>query len=158
LKPIGDNAYRGTPPAIAYALPKRCLSDEVAPYLAPPSVSASSLLRAGSDRFFQKLIFDLFTISAGIERVRVHFASKAGISGPQYSLLRAVASLQRKQGVSIGIVAEHLYVTSTFVTAQSVRLCGVGFEKERGYNGPASLAAFTDPEGGASGGPDRRRD
>src|SRR5262249_34732337 len=41
---------------------------------------------------------------------------------PQYSLLRAVASLQGSEGVSIGIVAEHLHVTSAFITAQSAAL------------------------------------
>src|SRR6516162_5945996 len=85
-----------------------------AAYIPPLSVSAPTLLRAGSDRAFQKLIFDLFTISAHIQRVRVHFASRLGISGPQYSLLRAVAALQSEDGVSIGIAAEHLHVTSTF--------------------------------------------
>jgi DNA-binding MarR family transcriptional regulator len=73
----------------------------------------------------------LFTISARIERIRVHFASRLGISGPQYSLLRAVASLQGREGVSIGIVAEHLHVTSTFVTAQSRMLAQRGFLKKR---------------------------
>jgi DNA-binding MarR family transcriptional regulator len=112
-------------------LPKRQLPADVVPYLAPASVSAPSLLRAGSDRAFQKLVFDLFTISGRIERVRVHFASRLGISGPQYSLLRAVGSLQGREGVSIGIVAEHLHVTSTFVTAQSRVLAQRGFLKKR---------------------------
>src|SRR5262249_29044449 len=94
---------------------------------APLSVSAPHLLRAGSDHVFQKLVFDLFTISARIERVRVHFASRAGISGPQYSVLRAVASLQGNAGVSIGVVAEHLQVTSSFIAAQSSLLMQRGF-------------------------------
>jgi DNA-binding MarR family transcriptional regulator len=111
--------------------PKRRLSADVVAYLTPPSVSAPSLLPAGSDRAFQKLVFDLFTISARIERIRVHFASRLGISGPQYSLLRAVASLQGNEGVSIGIVAEHLNVTSTFITAQSGMLARRGFLKKR---------------------------
>lgn len=98
---------------------RRPLSAKMSSYAAPLSVSAASLLRAGSDRAFQKLVFDLFTISARIERVRVHFASRAGISGPQYTVLRAVASLQGNDGVSIGTVAEHLQVTSAFIAAQS---------------------------------------
>jgi len=73
------------------------------------------------------VVFDLFTISARIERVRVHFASRAGISGPQYSVLRAVASLQGNAGVSIGVVAEHLQVTSSFIAAQSSLLMQRGF-------------------------------
>src|SRR5215831_1246714 len=106
---------------------RRPLSAKMSSYAAPLSVSAASLLRAGSDRAFQKLVFDLFTISARIERVRVHFASKAGISGPQYSVLRAVASLQGNEGVAIGIVAEHLQVTSAFIAAQSSLLMQRGF-------------------------------
>src|SRR6516164_3217694 len=83
------------------------------------SVSAAALLRGGSDRAFQKLVFDLFSVAARLERVRGHLASRVGISAPQYTLLRAVASLQGEEGVSIGTVAEHLHVTSAFVTAQS---------------------------------------
>jgi DNA-binding MarR family transcriptional regulator len=89
------------------------------------------LLRGGSDRAFQKLVFDFFTISARIERVRVHFASRMGISGPQYSLLRAVAALQGSEGISIGVVAEHLHVTSTFITAQSGVLAQRGFLQKK---------------------------
>jgi len=110
---------------------KRRILAEVAPYAAPPSVSVPSLLRGGSDRAFQKLVFDFFTISARIERVRVHFASRMGISGPQYSLLRAVAALQGSEGISIGVIAEHLHVTSTFITAQSGVLAQRGFLKKR---------------------------
>ena len=104
---------------------------EVASYVAPPSVSVPSLLRGGNDRAFQKLVFDLFTISTRIERVRVYFASRMGISGPQYSLLRAVAALQGNEGVSIGAIAEHLHVTSTFITAQSGALAQRGFLRKR---------------------------
>jgi DNA-binding MarR family transcriptional regulator len=112
-------------------LPNRRSPAEVNPYLPPLSVSAPSLLRAGSDRIFQKLVFDLFTISARIEQIRLRFASRLGISGPQYSLLRAVASLQGREGVSIGVVAEHLHVTSAFITAQSRMLAQRGLLNKR---------------------------
>jgi DNA-binding MarR family transcriptional regulator len=73
----------------------------------------------------------LFTISARIEQIRVRLASRLGISGPQYSLLRAVASLQGREGVSIGVVAEHLHVTSAFITAQSRMLAQRGLLNKR---------------------------
>jgi DNA-binding MarR family transcriptional regulator len=111
---------------------KRDVPSKGAPYQPPLSISAPSLLRTGSDHVFQKLVFNLFTISARIERVRVHFASRMGISGPQYSLLRAVASLQGTEGVSIGTVAERLHVASTFVTAQSGILARRGLLRKRG--------------------------
>jgi DNA-binding MarR family transcriptional regulator len=107
------------------------MSAEVVSYMAPPSVSAPSLLRGGNDRTFQKLVFDFFTISARIEQVRVHFASGMGISGPQYSVLRAVAALQGDEGVSIGAIAEHLHVTSTFIAVQSGVLARRRFLRKR---------------------------
>ena len=115
---------------------------------APLSVSAPHLLKAGTDHIFQKLIFDLFTISARIERVRVHFASRAGISGPQYSVLRAVASLQGNAGVSIGTVAEHLQVTSAFIAAQSSLLMQRGFvEKNEDTSDRRFSRLFLTPSG-----------
>src|SRR5215470_4815440 len=104
---------------------------DIASYTTAPSVSAPNLLSSGSDRVFQKLIFDLFTISARIEQVRTHFASRMGISGPQYSLLRALTFLQGSEGASVGIVAEHLHVTSAFITAQSRALLQRGFLKKK---------------------------
>jgi DNA-binding MarR family transcriptional regulator len=97
---------------------KRRLTETHA-YVAPPTVSAPGLLQGGSDRTFQKLVFDLFTISARLEDVRIHVASRMAISPPQYSVLRAVAALQGPRGVSIGAIADHLNVSSAFITAQS---------------------------------------
>ena len=104
---------------------------ETRTYMAPPTVSVPSLLRGGSDRIFQKLVFDLFTISARLEDVRMHLASRIGISTPQYSVLRAVAVLQGPQGVSIGAIADHLNVSSAFITAQSRGLFERGFLDKR---------------------------
>jgi DNA-binding MarR family transcriptional regulator len=98
---------------------KRRVRAALAPYESQPSISTPALLQGGNDRAFQRLLFDLFTIADRLERVRVHVASRVGLSGPQYSLLRAVASLQGKDGVSIGTVAEHLHVTSAFIALQS---------------------------------------
>jgi len=116
---------------ISRVLKSRPPAEVAVPYAPPPSVSARSLLRGRSDRIFQKLVFDLFTVAARMEEVRVHFASRMGISAPQYSLLRAVASLQGNEGVSVGTIAEHLHVTSAFVAAQSRELVQHGLMAKR---------------------------
>jgi MarR family transcriptional regulator, organic hydroperoxide resistance regulator len=105
-------------------------------------------MRGGNDRVFQKLVFDIFTISARMEQIRLHLASRMGISSPQYSVLRAVASLQGEEGVSIGIVAEHLHVTSTFITAQSRLLAQRDFltKKQDATDRRISLLSLT-PKG-----------
>jgi DNA-binding MarR family transcriptional regulator len=95
------------------------------------SVTTPTLLQAGSDRIFQRMVFDLFTIATRLEQVRVHLASRTGISGPQYSLLRAVAVLQGQQGASIGATAEHLGVTSAFIALQSRLLVQRGLLSKR---------------------------
>jgi DNA-binding MarR family transcriptional regulator len=100
-------------------------------YVTPAAVSSPSLLRAGSDRAFQELVFDLFTVSARLEEVRTHLARKMGISAPQYSVLRAVAALQGEDGVSIGVVAEHLHVSSAFITTQSRLLAQLGLLEKK---------------------------
>src|SRR5215469_785697 len=98
---------------------KRHARDRLVRHEAQLSVSIPALLRGGTDRSFQRLLFDLFTLAERLERVRVHVASRIGLSGPQYSLLRGVAALQGNEGVSIGVLAEHLHVTSAFVAVQS---------------------------------------
>jgi DNA-binding MarR family transcriptional regulator len=56
-----------------------------------------------------------------------------------------VASLQGEEGVSIGIVTEHLHVTSTFITAQSHLLAQQGFlrKKENAADRRVSLLSLT---------------
>ena len=52
-----------------------------------------ALLEAGSDRRFRILVNDLFTVASRMEIVRAHLGRRMGISGPQYSVLVAVAHL-----------------------------------------------------------------
>ena len=56
--------------------------------------SRAPLLEGGSDQRFRVLVADLFTISTRMEMVREHLGRRMGISGPQYSIVVAVAHLQ----------------------------------------------------------------
>ena len=90
----------------------------------PLTVSRHALLERGSDRRFRMLVHDLFTIAGRMNAVRDHFGRQLGITGPQYSLLVAVAQLQGTDGVSVGRVADMLRVSSAFVASQSGVLVG----------------------------------
>jgi DNA-binding MarR family transcriptional regulator len=92
----------------------------------PPTVSRRALLEAGSDRRFRTLLHDLFTISARMELVREHLGRRLGISGPQYTVLAAVAHLQGEQGASVSAVAKTLHVSSAFVATESRKLAQRG--------------------------------
>jgi DNA-binding MarR family transcriptional regulator len=93
-----------------------------------PATATSPILTSGkSDHSLRKLVYDFFTVGARIEDVRRHLGNRIGITGPQYSLMMAVAELQGTDGVSVGRVAEYLHVTGTFVTSESGKLSKKGF-------------------------------
>ncbi len=95
---------------------------ETGSYILPPTVSRDVLLESGSDRRFRSLVADLFTISARMEIVRERLGRKLGITGPQYSLIVAIARLQASGGVSVGTVAQALHVSSAFVATETGKL------------------------------------
>src|SRR5215469_17152031 len=91
----------------------------------PATVSRTALLEAGGDRFRQ-LVYDLLTISVRMEPVRTHLARRIGITGPQYSVLVAIAQFEGADGVSVSKVAEVLHVSAAFITAETRQLERLG--------------------------------
>ena len=92
----------------------------------PATVSRPALLERGSDNRFRQLVYDLLTISVRMETVRTHLARRIGITGPQYSVLVAIAQFQDADGVSVNKVAEVLHVSGAFITAETRRLERLG--------------------------------
>ncbi|MEJ2121405.1 MAG: MarR family winged helix-turn-helix transcriptional regulator [Alphaproteobacteria bacterium] len=88
----------------------------------PPTVSASALLSGGSDARFRQMVYDLFTVSVRMEAVRDALAAELGVSGPQYSILMAIARLGNEAGVPVRQVADQLHVTGAFVTVEAGKL------------------------------------
>jgi MarR family transcriptional regulator, organic hydroperoxide resistance regulator len=97
-----------------------------APPPLPVTVSRRALLECGSDRRFRALVHDLLTISSRMEIVRGHLGARMGLSGPQYSLLVAVAHLQGGSGASVTTVARAMHVSSAFVASESGKLAQRG--------------------------------
>jgi MarR family transcriptional regulator, organic hydroperoxide resistance regulator len=95
------------------------------------TTSREDLLTQGSDARFRQMVYDLFTISTHMQSVRDHVASRIGISGPQYSILMAIAEMQNDVGVSVKRVAEHLHVSGAFVTVESGKLLKLGYLEKR---------------------------
>src|SRR6201987_3084943 len=93
----------------------------------PATVSRPALLERGSNSRFRQLVYDLLTISVRMETVRTHLARRIGITGPQYSVLVAIAQFQSADGVSVGKVAEVLHVSGAFITAETKELDRLGF-------------------------------
>jgi DNA-binding MarR family transcriptional regulator len=104
---------------------------DAAPYALPATVSRAALLKGGSDRRFRALVADLLTISTRMEMVREHLGCRMGISGPQYSLIVAVAHLQGQNGISVGTLAQTLHVSSAFVATEAGKLARRGLLLKR---------------------------
>ncbi len=104
--------------------------DQIA-FVLPPTVSRSALLDRGSDRRFRQLVYDLLTLAARMNTVREHLAQQIGISGPQYSVLVAVAQFQGTAGVSVSMLAKALHVTSAFVATETGRIAALGLLQKR---------------------------
>ena len=92
----------------------------------PLTVSCPALLDGGSDLHFRQLVYDLLTIATRMEMLRSHLGRRMQMTGPQYSLLTAVASLQGNIGVGVGTVAQMLHVSSAFIASESGKLVGLG--------------------------------
>ena len=100
-------------------------------YALPPTISSGALLERGSDRRFRALVNDLFTIASRMEVVRSHLGRRMGISGPQYSVLVAVAHLQGGRGASVGAVARAMHVSSAFIAAETGKMARHGLLLKR---------------------------
>jgi DNA-binding MarR family transcriptional regulator len=97
-----------------------------AAYVLPPTVSAAALIDKGSDRRFRALVNDLFTVASRMETVRAHLGARMGITGPQYSVLIAVAHLQGERGVSVGAIAQAMHVSSAFIASETGKMARLG--------------------------------
>jgi DNA-binding MarR family transcriptional regulator len=97
----------------------------------PPTVSRPALLEKGSDRPFRILVNDLFTIASRMESVRAHLGRRMGISGPQYSVLIAIAHLEGEGGVRVGTLARAMHVSSAFIASETGKLARLGLLLKR---------------------------
>lgn len=92
-------------------------------YRPAPSTSLRALLRGGSDAAFRHFLADLLTVADRMRRVRDHLARLTRVTGPQYTMIMAIAQLERAHPSAIGVrlsaVADYLRVSRAFVTTQA---------------------------------------
>jgi len=100
-------------------------------YHPPLTVSRGALLVAGSDIEFRRLIHQLLLVEERLRHARAYLGTRAGLTGPQYSLLMAVAYLQGETGIAVRSLARELRVTSAFIAAESRRLLERGLLAKR---------------------------
>jgi DNA-binding MarR family transcriptional regulator len=121
-----SKAARGARSAANGAKSGAAKRDRAAGAALPLTVSQPGLLEHGSDRRFRALVYDLLTITTRMEQVRAHHGRRMGITGPQYSVVIAIAHLQGDDGVSVGTVAQTLHVSSAFIAVETGKLARRG--------------------------------
>jgi DNA-binding MarR family transcriptional regulator len=94
-------------------------------------VTSSSLLVNGSDATFRELLGALLDVGSQVHELRSFIAGQLGVSEPQYRVLLAIAQMQKDEGVSVGAVAERMWVTTNFVTMEVRKLQAIGWVEKR---------------------------
>jgi len=100
-------------------------------YHPPLTVTRRALLVRGSDVDFRRLIYRLLLVEERLRRARDFLGKRAGLTGPQYTMLITVAYLQGETGIAVRSLARNLRVTSAFITAESRRLLELGLLTKR---------------------------
>ena len=97
----------------------------------PLTATRPALLPGASDHLFRKLLYDMFTVGARMEEIRRRLGARIGLSGPQFTMMMAIAELEGAGGVSVGRVAEYLHVAQAFITAESGKLAREGYIEKK---------------------------
>ena len=105
------------------------------PYAPPASVSRAACLENGRDDRLRALLHALFVTAARFEDVRGAFGRRIGASGPQYTILAAIAERQGAvagtAGVGIRALADHLHVAPSHITTEVNKLVSLGLVEKR---------------------------
>lgn len=100
------------------------------------TVSRKALLVQDSDHTFRELITNLHVMAQQLIELRAYLAKELGLTGPQFSLLLAVAHAQKEEGLEEGInvtrLARQLRVTPAFVTTEAGKLIRMRLLAKRG--------------------------
>lgn len=99
----------------------------------PLTTTRTELLVDGSDRKFRKLVHDFLAFTARHEALRNGHGRRIGLAGIEYTILISIAHLGRLGPVNVKDIADHLHVSTGFVTNATRKLQGLGLiEKQRG--------------------------
>lgn len=109
----------------------RSASSKDAVAFPPLTITNPALLVGGSDATFREFLGSLLNVGLQVHELRSFIAKQLGVSEPQYRLILAIAQLQKEEGVSVGVVAERLWVSTNFVTMEVRKLQTTGWIEKR---------------------------
>ncbi|WP_029049031.1 MarR family winged helix-turn-helix transcriptional regulator [Cupriavidus sp. amp6] len=98
------------------------------------TVTHPECLVDGSDREFRTLVNGLLPFAARLLSVRDGFGSLIDLTGAQYSIIRAIATLHALSGeVTVNQVAEYLHLSGAFITIETGKLKKLGLIDKKSH-------------------------
>jgi DNA-binding MarR family transcriptional regulator len=94
---------------------------------APLTVSRPELLVNGSDHDFRRLVQALLPFLAIHTAIRDRYAALLGLTGPQYTIMLCIRMFADAGRVNIRTVAGHLWLSASFITAETNTLERKGY-------------------------------
>ncbi len=88
----------------------------------PLTVSRKELLVGGADVSFRDLIHGMLAFSARVTAIRGGFAKYVDLTGAQYPILVMIGHLERRQDVSVQLIADRMHLSGAFVTIETGKL------------------------------------
>src|SRR5215211_1708474 len=79
----------------------------------------------------RQLDWEITAINVHLQEIRHVWAKMLDISGPQWTILMALADLDQGEGVPVKVVSKMLHVDPSFVTTQSKMLEKKGFMRRK---------------------------
>lgn len=90
------------------------------------TVSRPAVLVDGSDETFRQVVHNLLALSSRLQDVSAGYAAIVGVTPVQYTILSAIIQKQDREHVTVTKVAEHLYLSGSFVTIETGKLVKAG--------------------------------
>lgn len=96
----------------------------------PLTISSDDLLVDGGDQVFRKMVHAFFAFNARHEIIRDGHARRIGLASTEYTILISIAHLGQEAPVNVKTVAEHLHVTTGFITNTTRKLQSRGLVRK----------------------------
>ena len=96
----------------------------------PLTISRGDLMVDGGDGVFRRMVHAFFAFNARHETIRDGHARRIGLAGTEYTTLISIAHLGQNAPVNVKTVAEHLHVTTGFITNTTRKLQSRGLVRK----------------------------
>ena len=96
----------------------------------PLTIASEELLVDGGDQLFRKMVHAFFAFNARHETIRDGHARRIGLAGTEYTILISIAHLGQEASVNVKTVAEHLHVSTGFITNTTRKLQSRGLVRK----------------------------